>query len=45
MPTQNEALVEAYAARPPSARIYYTLEICQSSFAQPARVVANVGNG
>jgi streptogramin lyase len=44
MPTQNEALLEAYAACPPSARIYYTLEIWQSSFDEPARVVANVGD-
>ncbi len=41
MPTQNEALLEAYASCPPSARIYYALEIWQSSFAAPARVVAN----
>jgi Domain of unknown function (DUF1833) len=44
MPTQNEALLEAYAAYPPSARIYYTLEIWQSSFDEPARIVANVGD-
>jgi uncharacterized protein DUF1833 len=44
MPTHNEALLEAYASCPPSARIYYTLEIWQSSFAEPARVVANVGD-
>ena len=44
MPTQNEALLEAYASCPPSARIYFTLEIWQASFAQAARVVANVGN-
>jgi hypothetical protein len=44
MPTQNEALLEAYASCPPSARIYFTLEIYQSSFDQPARVVANVGD-
>jgi hypothetical protein len=44
MPTQNKALLEAYAACPPSARIFYTLEIWQSSFAQAARVVANVGD-
>jgi hypothetical protein len=43
MPTHNEALLKAYAACPPSARIYYTLEIWQSSLAQRARVVANVG--
>jgi hypothetical protein len=43
MPTQSEALREAYASCPPSARIYHTLEIWQSSFAQAARVVANVG--
>ncbi|UFX41789.1 DUF1833 domain-containing protein [Bradyrhizobium sp. 41S5] len=44
MPTHNEALLEAYASCPPSARIYYTLELWQSSFDQPARVVANVGD-
>ena len=44
MATQNDALLEAYASCPPSARIFYTLEIWQASFAQPARVVANVGN-
>src|SRR5215831_10268344 len=44
MPTQNEALLEAYASCPTSARIFYTLEIWQSSFAQAARVVANVGD-
>jgi len=44
MPTQNDALIEAYASCTPSARIYYTLEIWQSSFASPARVVANVGD-
>ena len=37
MPTQNEALLEAYAARPPSAQNCYTLEIRQSSFAEPSR--------
>jgi hypothetical protein len=42
--TQNDALLEAYASCPPSARIFYTLEIWQSSFAQPARLVANVGS-
>ncbi|MCA1400200.1 DUF1833 family protein [Bradyrhizobium sp. BRP56] len=44
MPTHNEALLEAHASCPPSARIYYTLELWQSSFDQPARVVANVGD-
>jgi hypothetical protein len=39
----NEAMQEAIAACPPSARVVYTLEIWQSSFAEPARVVANVG--
>jgi hypothetical protein len=43
MPTHNEALMEAYASCPPSSRVFYTLEIWQSSFAQAARVVANVG--
>ncbi|SHJ69819.1 protein of unknown function [Bradyrhizobium lablabi] len=44
MPVQNEALLEAYASCPPSARVYFTLEIWQASFASPARVVANVGD-
>jgi len=44
MPTHNEALLEAYAACPPSARVFHTLEIWQSSFDQPARIVANVGD-
>jgi Domain of unknown function (DUF1833) len=44
MPTQNESLLEAYASCPPSARIYYTIEVWQSPFATPARVVANVGD-
>jgi hypothetical protein len=44
MPTHSEALLEAYASCPPSSRIYHTLEIWQSSFDQPARVVANVGS-
>ncbi|WP_407122743.1 DUF1833 family protein [Bradyrhizobium sp. STM 3561] len=44
MPTHSEALQEAYASCPPSARVYYTLEIWQSSFDEPARIVANVGD-
>lgn len=44
MPTHSEALLEAYSSCPPSARIYHTLEIWQSSFDAPARVVANVGS-
>jgi len=43
MPTHHEALLEAYASCPPSSRVYFTLEIWQSSFDVPARVVANVG--
>ena len=31
MPTHNEALLEAYASCPPSARVFYTLEIWQAS--------------
>ncbi|OKO83380.1 hypothetical protein AC629_22835 [Bradyrhizobium sp. NAS80.1] len=38
MPLHSEALLEAYASCPPSARVYYTLEIWQSSFDQAARV-------
>lgn len=44
MPTHNEALQEAYASCPPNSRVYFTLELWQSSFAAPARVVANVGD-
>lgn len=44
MPVQNEALLEAYASCPPSSRVYFTLEIWQSSFDVPARIVANVGD-
>jgi hypothetical protein len=44
MPTHSEALLEAYASCPPSARVYHTLEIWQASFDVPARVVANVGD-
>ncbi|MGJ5036599.1 DUF1833 family protein [Bradyrhizobium sp. HKCCYLRH3059] len=44
MPTHSEALLEAYASCPPSARVYITLEIWQSSFDAPARVVANVAD-
>jgi hypothetical protein len=44
MPTHSEALLEAYASCPPSARVYHTLEIWQASFDQAARVVANVGD-
>jgi predicted metal-binding protein len=44
MPTHSEALLEAYASCPPSARVYHTLEIWQASFEQAVRVVANVGD-
>jgi len=44
MPTHSEALLEAYASCPPSARVYHTLENRQASFDQAARVVANVGD-
>ncbi|WP_027578489.1 DUF1833 family protein [Bradyrhizobium sp. Ai1a-2] len=44
MPTHSEALLEAYASCRPSSRIFYTLEIWQASFAEPARVVTNVGD-
>jgi hypothetical protein len=44
MPTHSEALLEAYASCPPSARIFQTLEVWQSSFDQAARIVANVGD-
>lgn len=44
MPTQSEALLEAYASCPPSARIYYTLEVNHPSFETPVYIVANVGD-
>ncbi len=44
MPTQNEALLEAYASCPPSARIYQTLEVNHPSFAAPFYIVTNVGD-
>jgi hypothetical protein len=44
MPTHSEAMLEAYAACPPSARIFHTLEVWHPSFAEAARIVANVGN-
>ena len=44
MPTHDEAMQEAIAACPPSARVFHTLEIWQSSFDEPARIVANVGD-
>jgi Domain of unknown function (DUF1833) len=44
MPTQNEALLEAYASCPPSSRVYFTLEVNHPSFATPAYIVANVGD-
>lgn len=44
MATHSEAMLEAYASCRPSARIYNTLEVWQSSFAEPARIVANVGD-
>lgn len=43
MLAHNEAWLEANASCPPSARVYFTLEIYQSSFNEPARIVANVG--
>ena len=42
MLTQNETLFEAYAACPPSARIYYTPEIRQSLFAVPSPRLATI---
>src|SRR5262252_1711229 len=42
MPTHNEALLEAHAACPPSARVFHTLEIWQSSIDETARIVSNV---
>lgn len=44
MPVQNEALLEAYASCPPSARIYQTLEVNHPSFASPFYIVTNVGD-
>src|SRR5262245_11113718 len=42
MLTQNETLFEAYAACPPSARIYCSPEIWQSSFAEPSPMLATI---
>jgi len=42
MLTQNETLFEAYAACPPSARIYCTPEIRQSLFAEPSPMLATI---
>ena len=44
MPTFTDAWLEACASCPPSGRTYYTLELWQSSFDVPARIVANVGD-
>lgn len=44
MPTQNEALLEAYASCPPSVRLYQTLEVNHPSFAAPFYIVTNVGS-
>ena len=44
MPTHNEAMQEAIALCPPSARVFETLKAWQSSFDEPARIVANVGD-
>lgn len=44
MPSQNEALLEAYASCPPSENIFDTLEIYHPTFAEPAYIVANVGS-
>jgi hypothetical protein len=44
MPTHSEALLEAYASCPPGEDTLFTLEIWQSSFDQPARVAAGVGD-
>lgn len=42
MLTQNETLFEAYAACPPSARIFCSPEIWQSSFAEPSPMLATI---
>lgn len=44
MPTQSEALLEAYASCPPDVKVYETLEINHPSFAAPVYIVANVGD-
>lgn len=44
MPTFNDAWEEAQASCPPSVKQYDTLEIYHPSFAEPARIVANVGD-
>jgi hypothetical protein len=44
MLTQSEVLREACATCPPSARIFCTVDIRLSLFAQPARGVASIGD-
>lgn len=44
MATYEEAWLEANASSPPSQRVYDTLEIMHPSFAEPAYIVANVGD-
>ena len=44
MPTQSEALLEAYAAVPPTEKIYETLQVNHPSFESPVFIVANVGD-
>lgn len=44
MPTQNEALLEAYASVPPTEKVYETVEINHPSFESPVYIVANVGD-
>lgn len=44
MPTQSEALLEAYASCPPDVKVYETLEVNHPSFQSPAYIVANVGD-
>lgn len=44
MSAGNEAWSEAIASCPPNVRTYVTLEVQHPSFAEPARIVAGVGD-
>lgn len=44
MATHSEAYLEALAACSPTQRTYYTLELQHSTFAEPVRVVSEVGD-
>lgn len=44
MATHSEAYLESLAACPPEQRIHVTLELQHSTFAEPVRVVSQVGD-